>query len=337
MFPTLILCATLVALPPDVDPAMLPGVAKLAPAEIEYAGLAALYPGAVLHGPPQATNPGNASRNLYPTDLSHNITYARLYDVGNSTADLAKLLKSNNALILDLRYLAPDAAAAEALATTLRNAGLDCAPVHAVGNIATPAKFTPPDPAAGHTPPLVLALVNRETAGPLEAWLAAFQDRESVLAVGTPTAGQPGVYQQAEDAPEYYILTGFLQPESGSIVGAGLKPRFPVDVTPEEDYRAWDTLEKDPDEFASLLQHDRSPTAPTPAPSAASAANATVATPAAAPEDNLIDPVLQRAVDVVAALQLLGRMPASSPPAAAATSSVAAPAAAGLSHASTQH
>jgi hypothetical protein len=284
------------ALPPDVDPALFPGLDKIPPADLELAGLAALYPGRLLHEPPATTDPSNPNRLPYSRDISHSLTYLRIYDLASAQAKLADAL-THPTVILDLRYLTSSPADAEAFADTLAKAGLPSAPVKALGDLPVPAAL--PTLPAGNTtppaPPLVLALVNHQTSGPLEAWLAAFQAADSVLAIGSPTAGQPGIYRPVQSSPTYYILVGELQPSTGSLVGPGLQPRFAVDVTPEQNYRAYVELERGAD-LPSLL---------TPA----HAASVTPST------DDTTDLVLQRAVDIVAALQLLGRVPSLPTPA----------------------
>jgi hypothetical protein len=240
-------------------------------------------------------------------------------------------------LIVDFRYVVANAADAEEFADALAKAGLASEPVHGVGTLHDPADL--PAPANADRPaPLVLVLVNGQTAGALEAWLEAFQEKESVLAVGTLTAGQPGTYHTTPGHTDYYLLDGELQPDSGSIAGTGLKPRFEVEVTPEQNKLAYDRVESGTDVLA-MLRRDRVTTAanaiaPAPAPANGTATPSTIPaatpaapiTPAVAPAEEVGDPVLQRAVDVVAALQVLGRVPSSKPDSAGKASN-AAPAA----------
>jgi hypothetical protein len=327
------LAAALLALPPGVDPTLLPGADTRDPDEIELAGLAALYPGSILHHPPQDLQVANLGRFPKSVELLRNalnIYYVRVYDLKSSKSQLADALASNPLLIIDFRYVVAEAPDAEDFADALARAGLASGPVHAVGAGSSihepadlPAPVNPDKPA-----PLVLVLVNGQTAGPLEAWLAAFQEKESVLAVGRPTAGQPGVYQPAPGHQDYYIISGELQPESGSVAGTGLLPRFEVDVTPEQNKLAYDRVESGTD-VSAMLRRDHvtaaaAANAQTPAPANGTAAPGTTpASPAAASDAG--DPVLQRAVDVVAALQVLGRVP-SLKPANASKAADAAPA-----------
>jgi hypothetical protein len=168
--------------------------------------------------------------------------------------------------------------------------------------------------------PVVLALVNGLTAGPLEAWLEAFQEKDNLLLVGTTTAGQPAHYQPMDGHPGYFIIDGELLPGIHSLVGTGVMPRFPVDVTPQQSYTAYNFLENRND-IATLLRHD-APVA-TPATSKPATPVAPAPIPQSVPTGEISDPVLQRAVDVVAALQILGRLPSSTSPAATAPATTA--------------
>jgi len=324
-----LLAAALLALPPGVDPALFPGADTRDPVEIELAGLSELYPGGVLHKPPQQLQVANLGRLPKSVELPRNVYYMRVYDLKVSKTQLADALANNALLIVDFRYVYAEAPDAEDIADTLAKAGLTSVPVHGLGTLHEPADL--PAPSNGDkTPPLVLVLVNGQTAGTLETWLAAFQEKESVLAVGTPTAGQPGSYHPAPGHPDYFLLDGELQPESGSVAGVGLQPRFVVEVTPEQNKLAYDRVESGTD-VSAMLRRDRvmaAAAAIVPSPASGTAPPATTPTPSTSPATPAVeagDLVLQRAVDVVAALQILGRVP-SLKPAGASKALDAAPA-----------
>lgn len=320
MFPPLLLSAALLALPPGVDPTLFPDVDKVTTEEIELAGLASLYPGRILHETPHTLDANDQGRKPAAYDLPRNLSYLRVYDLGASLPQIAQLLADKPALILDLRYVCADAKAAEGFAGVLSAAGLDYNLVHGEGDtMPEPGKLPTRDPKITKPTPVVLALVNGMTAGPVEAWLEAFQEKDSVLLVGTPTAGQPAHYKPIPANPGYFIIDGELLPVSGSLVGSGVKPRFPVDVTPEQSYDTYFFVERG-GVITTLLRHD---TNTTPAP----AKPATTATPAPIPQsvpvEEIADPVLQRAVDVVAALQVLGRLPSLTAPTASGPATTA--------------
>jgi hypothetical protein len=306
------------ALPPGLDPTLFPDLASHTDNERDWAGLSVLYPGRVLHPPevPRVPDPANAGRPPFLSDksLPHGCTYLRVYDLSAALPKLTEQLEHPRpGLIVDLRYVVADAAAAEKLADLLARYGYASAPVQALGSLPAPARL--PDASHLATAP-IFVLVNGGTAGPLEAWLSAFQAKGSVLAVGTPTAGQPGTYAPAEGAPAYYVMTGELQPATGSLAGAGLQPRFAVTVTAEQNYRAYMEFERDPDPTLLLRGEPGAPAAS--GPTSSDNGNLTVTPPSSVSTvggEAAVDPVLQRAVDVVAALQTLGGMASSYLPA----------------------
>ncbi|HTB63200.1 MAG TPA: hypothetical protein VK737_06390 [Opitutales bacterium] len=327
-----ILAAALLAapLPPEVNPALFPDADQHDATEIQLAGLAELYPGRILHQAPITLRTGSVGLPPFEQSLPRGVTYLRVYDLAVSEAKLTETL-TNPLVIIDLRYVTADAPTAEAFADTLAKTGLDSAPVHGLGEVKDPADLPPPT-SADKAPPLVLVLVNKQTSGPLEAWLAAFQAKQSVLAVGTTTAGQPGSYFPSTNHTDFFIISGELVPDSGSVVGSGLKPQFSVEVTPEQDYLAYQKAESNRDVSALLRQYRTLAATPAPAPVTASgtvaqtaspalpATTAPATTPAAASvsttSEEVGDLVLQRAVDVVAALQVLGRAPSLKAPGA---------------------
>lgn len=322
MFPALLLATALLALPPGVDPTLFPDVDKLPAGEIELAGLASLYPGRILHEAPQSLDEHDKGRApMHYDSLPRNLDYLRVYDLGVALPQITKLLNDKPALILDLRFLRTDANDAAGLAGVLSQAGLEHAAIHSEGEaIFEPGKLPAHDPKDTRPAPVVLVLVNGLTSGPVEAWLAAFQEKDGVLLVGTPTAGQPAHYKAMEGHPGYYIIDGELLPASGSLVGLGVKPRFQVDVTPEQSYDAYYFVERGGD-IKTLLQHDATTTTASAPAKPATAASAPI--PQSVPVEEISDPVLQRAVDVVAALQVLNRLPSSTAPAAPARSTTA--------------
>jgi hypothetical protein len=253
--------------------------------------------------------------------LSRNVNYLRVYGLGVALPQIGKLLHDKPALILDLRFMWADAKDAEAFADVLAQAGLESSPVHGAGDgMPEPGKLPSRDANDTSPMPVVLALVNGLTAGPVEAWLAAFQEKDSILLVGTPTAGQSADYKPLPDHPGYFIIDGELQPASGSLVGKGVAPRFLVNVTPQQSYDAYFFVERGGD-IKTLLRHDTN--TPSPAPAKPASTVAPTPLPQSVPVEEISDPVLQRAVDVVAALQVLGRLPSSTARASSAPATTA--------------
>jgi hypothetical protein len=298
-------------------------VDKLPADQVELAGLASLYPGRILPAAPHAMDDLDKGREPMLADsLSRNLNYLRVYDLGVALPQIAKLLKDKPALILDLRFMWADAKDAEAFADVLAQAGLESTPVHGVGGgIPEPVKIPSRDVNDTSPVPVVLALVNGLTSGPIEAWLAAFQETDSLPLVGTPTAGQPAHYNPIENDPGYYMIDGELRPASGSLLGKGVAPHFVVAVTPQQSYDAYFFVERGGD-IKTLLRHDTA-AAPAPAPAKPASTAAPAPIPQSVPIEEISDPALQRAVDVVAALQVLGRLPSSTAPAASARATTA--------------
>lgn len=340
MFSLVFLAVAALPLPADISSDLFPGGNQKTSPEIELAGMMALYPERILHGQPRVNDPANKDRQPRIVELRRDVTYyMRIYDLGAALPEIAAYL-AKPGLILDLRYVTADAKSSEAFADLLSKAGLPSAPLHGIGAMREPEP--PPGPATtdkDHSPPVVLAMVNGQTSGPLEAWLEVFQEKESVLAVGTTTEGQPATYREFKGQPGYSIIDGELRPESGSLVGLGLKPRFLVEVTPQESDVAYFIVEHGTVDIVNMLRQERTVAAATVTPAATGGAPANngntngptspLSTPAIPQTTTVIaearDPVLQRAVDVVAALQVLGRLPSSKdtggakPPAAAGT------------------
>lgn len=322
---TLIALAAL-PLPPETNPELFPGAEQYSAAEVELAGMMALFPGHILHGPPRANDPANTGRPPKMAQLPRDVYYLRIYDLAASLPQIEQCL-NQQLVILDFRYVTADAASSEAFAGLLAKAGLASAPLQGIGTIKEPEPLPAPKTEnKDHSPPVVLALVNGQTSGPLEAWLEVFQEKESVLAVGQPTAGQPGKYEKYDSQPGYYIITGELRPESGSLTGVGVKPRFLVEVTPQQNDVAYFTVERGTVDISNMLRHERTATTAAPAAATGNATSAPPATQSVTVTTEATDLVLQRAVDVVAALQVLGRVPASKDAGAAKPASATTPA-----------
>ncbi len=319
MLPLVFLAVGALSLPADVSPDLFPRGDQKTPAEVELAGLMALYPGHILRGLPHANDSANKDRQPRIVELRHDVTYyMRIYDLNAALPEIATYL-GKPGLILDLRYVTADSKTSAAFAALLSKAGLASAPLQGVGKLEDPEALpAPTNTDKEHTPPLVLVMVNGQTSGPLEAWLEVFQEKESVLAVGTPTMGQPAIYMDYPGQPGYTIIDGELRPESGSLVGIGLKPRFTVEVTPQQSDVAYFSVEHGTVDIVNMLRQERAVVTPAPPVASGSAGNGLGAPQGApaTPQTTTVttearDAVLQRAVDVVAALQVLGRLPSS--------------------------
>lgn len=180
-------------------------------------------------------------------------------------------IASERKLVLDLRYLGGNVPGG--FATTLEKARVD-------------------NPA--------IVLVNHRTAGPVEVTLADLQADNRVLLVGMPTAGQTGKYRAVNGVDNVYLLENEDIPKTGeSLLGKGLSPNIAVEIEPEDDYRAYHLVERGtPIERVLDIDFEVEVNGP-----AESDVVETSAMPA--------DASLQRALDVIVALQVLGKLPPS--------------------------
>lgn len=145
----------------------------------------------------------------------------------------------------------------------------------------------------------VIVLVNRRTAGEIEIQLADLQAKKKILTVGTPTAGQTGTYIPVPGMMHFYVLESeMLTADGQSLLGKGLTPSVAVEADPQADYLAYHLVERGT-AVESVLQMQF-------APRNGSGAETPEKDPA-----TTIDAVLQRGMDVIVALQVMGLLPPS--------------------------
>ncbi len=150
----------------------------------------------------------------------------------------------------------------------------------------------------GADQPLIV-LVNARTAGQLEVQLANLQADKKILTVGTPTAGQTGTYMPIPGLDGFYVLTSELLTADGqSLLGQGLTPSVTVETDPQTDYLAYHLVERGTPVEAVLQMQLHAPPE-------------TDGEAAPAAEDTPMDAILQRGVDVIVALQVMGLLPPS--------------------------
>ncbi len=144
----------------------------------------------------------------------------------------------------------------------------------------------------------LIVLVNHRTAGKLEVALENLQSEGKILAVGVPTAGETGSYRPVPGLDGFYVIdTQHLSHTGKSLLGTGFTPRIVVDTAPEEDYLGYQLVERGtPVEQVLQIEYE-----------------AEVTEDGEEPEDDTepADPILQRALDVIVALQVLGKLPPS--------------------------
>ena len=282
------------------SPELFRGLAGKSSEEIRLAGIAALNPGRLLNEAPKVVRPVVAeSRKTRSAELPRGGAYLRLYtlDTGSVRERAGK-----TPLVVDCRYLATgpeDRDACLALGGALAGGVSPKLVVH--GDYPVPTL-----PSAGVAEPAkapVLVIVNRLTSGPLEAVLAALQADGKVFLIGGPTAGETGVFKPLENHAGRWAISGEIFAEGGaSLVGVGVTPKFPVKVSPEEEFLSWQLVERGAP-LAGVLRRDsigKTESAATPAKDTESGNGKATA------HTDATDPALQRAQDVLAALQVLG-------------------------------
>jgi len=261
-----------------------------------------------------------------PVEVKPGLTYLRIRSIMRDLPAVQPIV-SEPAVILDLRFVRAGVAESLALGGLLAQNELQLAlggdPASELISIA-PAQ-------TGARRGLVLALVNRSTAGPIEAVLDALQEAGDILIVGENTKGDTGRVKTAAGTPDRRVNDDgdYRRAGGSSLLGRGVTPGLAVSVTPSDDekaYRAFDAgatiaalldteVEKDRyDEARLLLQHGQSngrraapPSQPASSSGEAAGASSRPATETAAPTTPSRDRILHRAVNTVIALRALRR------------------------------
>lgn len=294
-------CPLLAAAPvvAEFSPELFPGLAGRSPEDIRLAGIAALNPGRLLSAEPKVVRPVvPESRRTRAAELPRGGAYLRLYTLDASSVGERA---GKTPLVADCRYLATGP---EDLDACLSLGGALAGGVPP--KLAVRGDYPAPSlPAAGVAEPArapVLVIVNRLTSGPLEAVLAALQADGKIFLIGGATAGETGVFKPVENHAGLWAISGEIFPVGGkSLVGAGVTPKFPVKVSPEEEFLSWQFVERG-SPLAGVLRRDAIGRTE----SAAPTKDAENGNGRSAAHADATDPALQRAQDVLAALQVLG-------------------------------
>ncbi len=284
----------------DFPPEFFPGLNKQSPEKIYLEGLMALYPGRVLDKAPQSEGPATSREPMIET-LPRGITYVRLYDLSDSISFIDAHI-SDPILLIDLRYVSSSMEAAKRFIAYFSLSS------DAIENISTPEETAAHS--KGSLQDLIsdytvrpndrkdIVLINQKTSGAIEAAVDALQRTGKIVTVGTRTAGDTGSYGAIPGVEGYYVIDGEVRAMSGpSLLGVGLEPEVPVDVTAAEDFTGYQLLETG--YSAEAILRTRLP-ALDPLEASEDSEEA---------EETPIDPILQRAVEVVIALQVLGKLP----------------------------
>ncbi len=275
-----------------IDEALFPDLNTHSDEAIRLHGLAQLYPGRVLFEAPQLTSTTESRVATRVEDLPREIKYIRLYRLDEAQSVL-EAFQAHHALILDFRFLKSKQTAIhlfDAFATTGWTQGLTTVGTVPEGLIQTKLNnsYTLRD-----TP--VIVLCNRETAGPFEAVLHRLQQNGSIIAVGESTTGHTGFYEKTE--PNAWILNGEIRPDRDtSLVGSGFQPRIQIAINAEQNYLTYHLYEAGTDITLLLRQENQNKAH---SDESLDDKNAPIET----------DQILQRGVDIIAALQTLQQQP----------------------------
>lgn len=283
-------------------PEFFPRLEQQNPERVFFEGLVTLYPGRVLNHSPEILRPA-AKREPLVEILPRGIRYVRVYDLEQSLQILAESTDSP-ALIWDFRYLYAPYAVSKSLLTMMAPIGFEPpAKLQKVGHFSDghsrtsgpgPGPIEPDGATRVNYPAIVL--VNAQTRGPVEAALDALQRNQAIMTIGTHTAGLTGSYKPAPHVEGFWVIQGEVRASGGpSLLGAGLSPEVSVNVSPEADFVGYQLLETGYD-AADVLKIEL-PDVDTGADDEA--------------EEALRpgDPVMQRAVEIIIALQVLGKLP----------------------------
>lgn len=274
----------------DFPPELFPGLKDKSDEEVRLAGVAALYPGRLLRrepGAPVRTVP--ELRKTRAAELHRGGAYVRLY-----SPDVAAVRErvGKGPLVVDCRYLATSPGQWRAcfeLGEALAPEGPFSVAWRGVYAEGKPEVLRFPGASSASKRPPVVVLVNARTSGPIEAVLAATQSAGGVFLVGGRTAGETGAYKPLDGHPGWWALSGEILPSGGpSLVGVGVEPAFPVKVSPEDEFLGWQLVERGAAPGDVLRREIPGK-----------------------PDGEPADPALQRACDVLAALQVLGGSPVS--------------------------
>lgn len=266
-----------------------------------WVGLKAAFPGSVFDGHPLEGRQPVADRAPFRESLGRGIEYIRIYKM-DTDLDVVREAARESFCIADLRYV-PGRELEDALALftvlTGKPVGLPLyfegeteLQIPHIAELSVPG--SEPESAEISSRSRILLVVNRQTAGVVEAVIEGLRLEGRLTVVGTPTAGLTGEYEPVGHGDLHVVCRDFRAEQSEPLLGTGVIPDSRVAVTPEQDYQGYFAVENGASVAALLnlaLPHLGDPDADEAETSA----------------DPFRDRSLQRAVELVIAAQLLGR------------------------------
>jgi len=288
---TAMICAAVTYQPAQgQDAALFPSLRDYSDEAIRLHGLAALFPDRVLFEQPQLEIHSESRVAARVEDLPRAIKYIRLYRLDEAKSVLAEF-QTQAALILDLRFLKSNHTAVDIFSgfATAKQAKT----LTIIGAVPTDLSTSGETPSTVRDFPVII-LCNRDTAGPFEAVLHQLQAAGAIIAVGESTAGRTGFYRKTSN--NAWILCGEVRPDGDtSLVGVGFEPRIRLESDAKQNYLSYHLYEAGTDIIQLLRNEDSS----------------SDSDQASAPDSHMIEPdrILQRGIDIIAALQILQRQP----------------------------
>ncbi|ADE53412.1 hypothetical protein [Coraliomargarita akajimensis] len=268
----------------DLPEELFPGIHRYSDQDLRLQGIAALYPNRVCFDSPRIQPADRHRRAASIETIEPAITYLRIYRFDEAIESLRQQLQTES-LIIDLRFTQSPELELEffdLLAEHSLTQHLEVIGTTEDFDLSTVESTEHRD--ARQTPPLVL--INRHTTGPFEACIDYLQASGQIVCVGDSTGGQTGSYTQHRN---YWLLAAEVrQRASNSLIGVGVRPRIQVQTEPEEDYISYHLYETGSDlqrligvRLSSENDNDEDPQAAA------------------------LDQILVKAVDILAALQIL--------------------------------
>lgn len=288
-----------------------PNISDVSEGELLLAGLRSLYPKRILSDLPETKT--EEPEPPVVRDLGSNGRYIRVKHLAEALPVIEENL-SLPLLVLDFRYLATDVASTLKLASLLtrqESIALSLAGNYPVPNLdpgtavvrAKGAQLRRPDQT-------VFTLSNHKTGGPIEALLAQLKAEKEIISVGVRSSGETGAFRPFPGLDSFYLISGEIRPADGSsLLESGFLPQVEVATTPEEDklgyagLRDGVSLDDLVDARVEKLRFDET-----------RLLRERAGGPGAEEEKEEekarlpLDPILQRTLHIVKALQALGRI-----------------------------
>lgn len=300
---------------PDLFPTeFFPGVMEISPQELMFAGLRTLYPNRILTEPPQTELPESSPPIL--RDLEGSGSYIRVRNLADALSVIEEGL-TQPLLVLDFRFLTTDLESTIELGSllTLQKS----LTLQIVGDYPLEKDSSKPAvviESAGLRKPgqTIFTLSNHETRGPIEALLAELKAADDIISVGSASAGGTASFKPFPNLESYFLIAGEIRPsDNRSIVASGFVPQVEVSVAPDDDRLAYSALREGVElddlvevrvkktrfDEARLLRERNGE----------SSQNSDQPDDAEEISQLPHDTILQRALQIVKALQALGRIP----------------------------